>query len=70
MAVCEVFAGQALIAGDPRAVENSEREAREPAHVHLVGGQASDGAHRVIVGELHVRQLRISIVLMFVDDHS
>ena len=54
----------------PGAVENSEREAQEPAHVNLVRGQASGGTDRIVVGELHVRQLRIPIVLAFVDDHS
>ena len=58
------------MAGDPGAVENSEREAREPTNVNLVGGQSSGCADRIIVGELHVRQLRIPIVLAFVDDHS
>ena len=58
------------MAGDPGAVENSEKEARDPAHVNLVGGQASGGADRIVVGELHVRQLRIPIVLAFVDDHT
>ena len=43
------------MAGDRGAVENSKREAREPAHVNLVGSQASGGADRVVVGELHVR---------------
>ena len=55
---------------DPGAVENCKREARKSAHVYLVGGQVIGGAGRIVVGELHVRQLRISIVLAFVDDHS
>ena len=38
--------------------------------MNLVGGQASGGADRIVVGELHVRQLRIPIVLLFVDDNS
>ena len=58
------------MADDPGTVENKEREAREPAHMNLVGGQVSDGTDRIVVGELHVHQLRISIVLAFVDDHS
>ena len=58
------------MAGDSGAVEKSEREAREPAHVNFVGGQASGGTDRIAVGELHVRQLRIPIVLVFVDDHN
>ena len=70
VAVCEVVAGQALMAGDPGAVENSEREAREPAHVNLVMGQASGCTDRIVVGELHAWQLRIPIVLAFLDDHS
>ena len=70
IAICEVVVGQAVMTGDPRAVESSEREAREPARVNLVGGQASGGADRIVVGELHVRQLRIPIVLAFVADHS
>ena len=37
--------------------------------MNLVGGQASGGSDRIIVGEPHVRQLCISIVLAFVDDH-
>ena len=37
VAVGEVIAGQALVAEDARAFTNSEREAREPAHVDLVG---------------------------------
>ena len=65
-----MVAGQALMAGNLGGIENSEREAREPAHVDLVGGQASGGADRIVVGELHVRQLRIPIVLAFVADHS
>ena len=52
------------MAGDPEAVENSKKEAREPAHVNLVGGQASGGTDRIVVGELHVRRLRIPIVLL------
>ena len=67
VAVCEVAAGQALMAG---SVENIEKEAREPAHVNLVGGQASGGHDRIVVGELHVRQLRTPIVLAFVGDHT
>ena len=70
VAVCKVVASQALMAGDPRAVENSERESREPAQVNLVGGQASGGADRIVVGELHVCQLRIPIALAFFDYHS
>ena len=58
------------MAGDPGAVENIEREARELVHMYLVGDQASGGADRIVVGELHVRHLRIPIVLAFVDDHS
>ena len=58
-----------MIAGDPGAVKNTKREARGPAHVNLVGGQASGGADRIVVGELHVRQLRIPVVLAFADDH-
>ena len=56
--------------GDPGSAEIGEREAREPARVNLVGGQASGGIDLIVVGELHVRQLRIPIVLTFVDDHS
>ena len=56
--------------GDPGAVENSERDAREPAYANFVGGQASGGTDRIVVDEVHVRQLRIPIVLAFVDDHS
>ena len=37
VAVDEMVAGQALVAGDPDAVENREREARKPTHVDLVG---------------------------------
>ena len=33
----KVVAGQALVAGDPGAFENREREARKPAIVDLVG---------------------------------
>ena len=51
VAICEVVAGQALMVGDPRAVENSKGEAREPAHVNVVGSQASGGVDRVVVGE-------------------
>ena len=35
--VGEVVAGQALVAGDPGAFENREKEARKPTHVDLVG---------------------------------
>ena len=65
-----MVAGQTVMAGDPGAVENSEREGREPAHVNLVGGQAGGGADRIVVGELHVWQLRIPIILAFVDHHG
>ena len=58
------------MAGDPRAVENSEREVRAPAHVNLVGGQASGGTYRVVGGKPHVRQLRIPIILSFVDSRN
>ena len=58
------------MASDPGAVENSEREVREPVHVNLVGGQASGGTYRVVECELHVRQLRIQIVLSFVDHRN
>ena len=37
VAVGEVVAGQALVAGDPGAFENREREARKPIRVDLVG---------------------------------
>ena len=37
VAVGEVVAGQALVAGDPGALENREREPRKPTHVDLVG---------------------------------
>ena len=56
--------------GDPGTVENSEKEAREPAHVHLVGDQASGGADRIVIGEFHARQLRTPIILALADDHS
>ena len=56
--------------GDPRVVENNKREARELAHVNLVGGQASGGADRIVVGELRMRPLRMSIVLAFNNDLS
>ena len=56
--------------GDPGAVENSKREAREPAHVNLVEGQASGGDDQIVVGELHGRQLHSPIVLAFVDELS
>ena len=39
VAACEVVAGQTLVAGDPSALENREREAWEPTHVDLVGSQ-------------------------------
>ena len=35
--VGEVVEGQALVAGDPGAFENREREARKPTHVDLIG---------------------------------
>ena len=38
--------------------------------MNLVGGQAGGGTDRIVVGELHVWQLRIPIVLAFVDNHS
>ena len=37
VAVGEVVAGQALVAVDPGAFENCEREARNPTHVDFVG---------------------------------
>ena len=37
VAVGEVVAGQALVAGDPGSFENRERGARKPTHVDLVG---------------------------------
>ena len=37
-----------MMAGDPGAIKNTKREARGPAHVNLVGGQASGGADRTI----------------------
>ena len=58
------------MAGDPGAIENSKREAREPAHVNLVRSQASGGAGRIVLGKFHVRKLRIPILLAFFDDHS
>ena len=36
VAVREVVADQALVAGGPGAFENREREARKPTHVDLV----------------------------------
>ena len=35
--VGEVIAGQTLMTGDPGAFENRDSEARNPAHVDLVG---------------------------------
>ena len=55
IAICEVVAGKALVTGDPAGVENSKREALEPARVSIVGGHTSGGAYRVVVGKLHVR---------------
>ena len=37
VAVGEVVAGQALVAGDRGAFDNCERETRKPTHVDLVG---------------------------------
>ena len=37
VAVGEVVAGQALVAGDPDGFEKIEREAWKPTHVDLVG---------------------------------
>ena len=37
VAVGEVVAGQTLVAGDPNAFENREREAWKPTHVGLDG---------------------------------
>ena len=37
IAVGEVVRGQPLVAGDPGAFENCEREARKPTRVELVG---------------------------------
>ena len=37
VAVGEVIAGQALVTGDPVAFKDRAREAREPAHMDLVG---------------------------------
>ena len=37
VAVGEAIAGQALVAGDPGAFENREREARKPTHGNFVG---------------------------------
>ena len=37
VAVSKAVAGQALVAGDPGAFENLEKEARKPTHVDLVG---------------------------------
>ena len=36
-AVGEEVAGQALVAGDPGAPKNRERESRKPSHVDFVG---------------------------------
>ena len=35
--VGEMVAGQALVAGDPGAFGDREREARKPTHVDLIG---------------------------------
>ena len=37
VAVIEVVTGQTLVAGEPSASENREREARKPNHADLVG---------------------------------
>ena len=37
ISVAEVVAGQTLVAGEPSASENREREARKPNHADLVG---------------------------------
>ena len=37
VAVGEVVAGQRLVAGNPGAFKNREREARKPTHLDLVG---------------------------------
>ena len=55
VAICDVVAGQVLMASDPGVVEEGKRGAREPAHVNLVGGQTSGGADRMAAGEFHVR---------------
>ena len=54
-----MVAGQTVMVGDPGVVKPSEKEAREPARMNLVGGRAR-GADRIVVGKLHVRQLRIN----------
>ena len=40
--------------GGPGAAENSKRQAWEPAHVNLFGGQTTGGTDRILVGELHL----------------
>ena len=70
ISVGQMVAGQALVSRDSKAFENCQRGTWKSTHVDLVWSQTRPRADRIVVGELNVRELQISVVLEFVDDHS
>ena len=67
--VGEVVAGQALVTGDPSALENCERGPRQPTLMDFAGSQTRGGADRAVVRKRDVRELSIPLVLDLVHDH-
>ena len=69
VAVGEVVADQAVVAGDPGAFENHEREAWKRTHVDLVGTSTGGSADRFVVRKFNVRERLIPVLWELVDQH-
>lgn len=65
----EVAALEALVAASVRTLEDDQVKAEQAAYMHFDGGQPGGDADRVFMGEYHVRQEHVPVVLSFVDDH-
>ena len=68
-AIGQVVAGQTLVSHDAGAVETSQGEAWEPAHVDLVRRQARRRADIFFVSKFDARKMPVPIVLSLLDDH-
>ena len=69
VAVSEVVAGQALVAGGPGAFEDRKREVRKPIHVDPDGSSTGGSADRIVVRKFDVWELLIPVILELIDHY-
>ena len=60
----------ALVSADVEGVKDGKGEARETIHVHFLGSKSGGCADGVVVCALNVRDLNITVILLFVADHG